>query len=408
MGAWGLGLFQSDHDLDVVFELDNESRMLVHDMAIRSLQRIKIMSRLSKAAGTGKAPQATEAEAKEDSKAEDEEVGEEKLGDEPDWATKKMLRVTAVEIQAMVSRMAQGLPVQETDMFDVARGEDATDAFIRHEFHHSLYAKDCSRPAHVRRLLEQEPNLITEGQSMVKELIEKYEKETEKEQKLRNPYGAGYKLVILGACFMSLGCTLPDSFRATLKRIYPEVGLMRDAQKQMRKALGDGPRGYKNGQPYDFGSLDANETQHSGGSKARDRMYPDSRVINCPAPNDFAPGEVLESLDDGLKERLRVEKICIKASAGEEILNCAQCNATQGADNAALLCCGRCKRVKYCGRECQRSDWISHKVICASLARGLGKDQVFIGNRDPTFTVPGWKVCRFKGKSLSMLYRLRN
>lgn len=397
MGAWGLGLFQSDHDLDIIFELDGEARMLVHDVAIRALQKGKIMDRLRKAAETEQASKATATAANEDHEAEDEEVGEEQFGDEPDWAMKKMLRATAVEILAMTSRIAQGLPVQETDMFDVARGEDATDAFIRHEFHHSLYAKDCSRPAHVRRLLEQEPNLITDGQSMVKELIEKYEKAMEKEQMLRNPYGAGYKLVILGACFISLGCTLPDSFKSTLKRIYPEVGLMRDAQKQMKKALGDGPRGYKNGQPYDFGSLDCNETQHSGGSKAQDRMYPDSRLINCPAPNDFAPAEVLESLNDDLKERLRVENNSIKALAGEKILNCAQCNTTHGADDAALLCCGKCKRVKYCGRECQRSDWVSHKVICAPLARGLGKGQMFIGNRDPYFTAPGWKVCCFKG-----------
>ena len=29
-----------------------------------------------------------------------------------------------------------------------------------------------------------------------------------------------------------------------------------------------------------------------------------------------------------------------------------------------LLNCSQCKLVKYCGRQCQREDWPSHKAIC--------------------------------------------
>ncbi|CAK4028703.1 Hypothetical predicted protein [Lecanosticta acicola] len=93
---------------------------------------------------------------------------------------------------------------------------------------------------------------------MAQHLTEKYTKKMEEEQLLRNPFGAGYKVVILGACLMSLGCILPDRFRATLKRIYPEVGLLRDGLRQMEKAL-DGPNAYQDGVPYDFGSLDIHE-----------------------------------------------------------------------------------------------------------------------------------------------------
>ena len=30
-----------------------------------------------------------------------------------------------------------------------------------------------------------------------------------------------------------------------------------------------------------------------------------------------------------------------------------------------LICC-QCRVASYCGKDCQRKDWISHKVICQS------------------------------------------
>ena len=38
-----------------------------------------------------------------------------------------------------------------------------------------------------------------------------------------------YEFVILGACAMSLGCTLPAGFKEQLMEMYKSVGLMRDA-----------------------------------------------------------------------------------------------------------------------------------------------------------------------------------
>jgi hypothetical protein len=31
--------------------------------------------------------------------------------------------------------------------------------------------------------------------------------------------------------------------------------------------------------------------------------------------------------------------------------------------------CSRCGRVEYCGRECQKSDWKTHKILCRQLSR---------------------------------------
>ena len=28
------------------------------------------------------------------------------------------------------------------------------------------------------------------------------------------------------------------------------------------------------------------------------------------------------------------------------------------------MACSQCKKVKYCGRECQRDDWAEHRKVC--------------------------------------------
>jgi hypothetical protein len=63
-----------------------------------------------------------------------------------------------------------------------------------------------------------------------------------------------YTYVLLGSCAMTLGCHLPESYLAMLKKVYTEGGLMPDALNQMKQAL-FGPNGYANdGTPYDFES----------------------------------------------------------------------------------------------------------------------------------------------------------
>jgi hypothetical protein len=72
-----------------------------------------------------------------------------------------------------------------------------------------------------------------------------------------------YTYVLLGACAMTLGCHLPESYLAMLKKVYTEGGLMPDALNQMKQAL-FGPNGYANdGTPYDFESKTLIETANS-------------------------------------------------------------------------------------------------------------------------------------------------
>ncbi|KAI0547822.1 hypothetical protein F4679DRAFT_597235 [Xylaria curta] len=43
---------------------------------------------------------------------------------------------------------------------------------------------------------------------------------------------------------------------------------------------------------------------------------------------------------------------------------CASCGKNKQADGSGLLNCARCMKVKYCSRECQRTDWKAHKSVC--------------------------------------------
>lgn len=57
------------------------------------------------------------------------------------------------------------------------------------------------------------------------------------------------------------------------------------------------------------------------------------------------------------------------AAVGDELAalppsnGCASC----GKESARLMACGRCKAVKYCGRDCQIAHFKEHKTLCRSL-----------------------------------------
>lgn len=60
-----------------------------------------------------------------------------------------------------------------------------------------------------------------------------------------------------------------------------------------------------------------------------------------------------------------VEKAIEVAKLGESegLACCDQCGSLAVAGKK-LMFCGRCKKVMYCGKECQRSAWPSHKAKC--------------------------------------------
>ena len=49
---------------------------------------------------------------------------------------------------------------------------------------------------------------------------------------------------------------------------------------------------------------------------------------------------------------------------------CIVCKKTDAeADGGKLKSCSRCKRVRYCSRECQVKDWKTHKKFCKEVQK---------------------------------------
>jgi hypothetical protein len=70
---------------------------------------------------------------------------------------------------------------------------------------------------------------------------------------------------------------------------------------------------------------------------------------------DARTGRYAVSLEDGKELSLKAE--CV-AKAG--------CAAAGCASEEASSVCSRCQAVRYCSRECQRTDWKAHKPVCTA------------------------------------------
>ena len=70
---------------------------------------------------------------------------------------------------------------------------------------------------------------------------------------------------------------------------------------------------------------------------------------------DARTGRYAVALDDG--QELSVKAECV-ARAG--------CAAAGCASEEASSVCARCQAVRYCSRECQRTDWKAHKPACTA------------------------------------------
>ena len=89
--------------------------------------------------------------------------------------------------------------------------------------------------------------------------------------------------------------------------------------------------------------------EHNG-KRAR-RTTARARVLSF----DARTGRYAVALDDGKELSLKAE--CV-ARAG--------CAAAGCASEEASSACGRCAAVRYCSRECQRTDWKAHKPVCTA------------------------------------------
>ncbi|KAK4539175.1 hypothetical protein LTR36_001175 [Oleoguttula mirabilis] len=300
MGAWGLGLFQSDYDYDIIDDLTSE-------------------------------------------------VGLRQLEEEANKAAAKH------------------------DKHDKKPTKTDEDDYDDRGVHYSVFADHCSSAEAVevvKKYMEAGP---------LAQLVAKYE------AKLTGPGAAEayhppqYILVLIGACAMTLGCTLAPPFLALLKKLYATAGLMRDAKAQMHKALHGGPKDafVNDGTAYDFGSLGLHDTMAAGGPPDEDTMYPESiygkggvKMMNVQSPGGFPPlpPDVMADLRKKMQES-RAARATPQQEYGPDV--CGGCGTKEGEGGKELMRCAKCKVRRYCGRECQKKHWKVHKGVCCAAAPGM-------------------------------------
>lgn len=165
--------------------------------------------------------------------------------------------------------------------------------------------------------------------------------------------------VLLGACGMTLGCHLPDSFLDMLKIVYTESGFLTPALKQLHEAL-FGPKGYKNGEPYDFESKSLVETANS---KSDDELPSAGafRMMNVMG----GPGSMFGPRGTSSIKSVIMKELRSKVHRPDV---CGECSASQGESGKALLQCARSKDRRYCSSDCQKRHWKVHKKLCKPAA----------------------------------------
>ena len=362
-GAWGLGLFQSDWDYNYIQMMSGDAGLT--ELETEDAKRLGTYLLIS-SANTG--PTSTIGSATYISTAELYLWLTMLLGKKAVYATeiKRMDRDGGSTLRTIHHERADQSRVKRKDG----------------EIYYSVYANLCSSPKRVRQYLEK-----TEGRpfglSMLQAMIFEYQDMAEgkivhEDCGYERP---GYLCVLFAMCAMSLGCKLPLKFLDFVRSIYTDttrVGLMRDALKQVRKALG--PDGYKSdGTPYDFGKHGIDITGKNDGPPVEDR-YVES-MLNVPSPSGMHPGVLWAYMLKGgtFKTREKTGEYLDKkfkdlvgnSEHGNDV--CGGCGAIDGEDGKVLVKCAKCQKRQYCGKECQKSEWAQHKKVCRSVVEELSQ-----------------------------------
>ena len=80
-------------------------------------------------------------------------------------------------------------------------------------------------------------------------------------------------------------------------------------------------------------------------------------------------------------------------------ISCSQCQSQTPKDplQTKLQVCSKCKKIHYCGIECQKIAWKSHKLICNQLKMQRETEKMIEELR---------KQCLILQPSVDLLYRL--
>lgn len=74
---------------------------------------------------------------------------------------------------------------------------------------------------------------------------------------------------------------------------------------------------------------------------------------------------------------------------------CSKCSKP----DEKLLLCARCQTVRYCSKECQVSDWSTHKLKCVAPGTAVAATQPKTATADPAAAKKGAKGAIVEGSS---------
>ena len=181
------------------------------------------------------------------------------------------------------------------------------------------------------------------------------------------------RYIILVACAMTVGCTIPErvlekmesmqspAFVKDLKQTDPSCALKPLANAQLKKALAE----YQADKPYDFGNTTMLEASylHMFPGTTKVKNVDNLKLVEITEKDGRLIGSYIEPPTD--------EDIYLKPVYHYQL--CAKCGKAEKKAGGELLACGGCHERKYCSKECQKSHWKMHKIICARPADQMAK-----------------------------------
>ncbi|ETN36305.1 uncharacterized protein HMPREF1541_08582 [Cyphellophora europaea CBS 101466] len=173
--------------------------------------------------------------------------------------------------------------------------------------------------------------------------------------------------VILSAKAMNVGANISSAQREYLRSIYKKCGLHKEGIEQMGKALDE----YINGTPYELKEPD--RTDHNiqmAFDEARSKNGSGFTMMNYHGPRYYEEGVPTHDWTHAMVKGIRRKKGEPAYFPGAPVLReCRNCDKFPEQVDGGLKACGKCKKVMYCGRDCQKSDWANHKKFCKAFAK---------------------------------------
>jgi len=181
-------------------------------------------------------------------------------------------------------------------------------------------------------------------------------------------YGRHYYLVILVALSMQVGTFISKDQIAYARYIYKSAGLFIESIEQFGRAL----REYRN-KPYDFKARGVMQMiQEMDKLDDRGRPLKSFGNINFFGKRYYLANEAwaiepsIKRLRSDIKSRNEVLQPSVKDPNAPP--TCGYCGKLESEMRfgGRLKRCRKCKKERYCDRDCQASDWPIHKKGCTA------------------------------------------